>query len=218
MCIHGWNGSSSWATVASRESCPSFGHSSERTFVFQCWYVRGTGVSVSVVLQRTANFTSQCWRCSSTAGCLTKATCLTWSGQGSTWKIPYVYRAQTSLFLLTKILQNSSRALFCEIRVLIEKYARLTFRRIEFELWSGIHHPRAIWTLLITWYTGVQYLVRCTSYKVEYSVSNHSNPLPIVTLVLPQSNNSCIHNSNLSGAILTPTIFSGSVALLCGLL
>ena len=85
----------------------------------------------------------------------------------ASWKIPFVYCAQTSLFFLN-ILQNSSRAFFCEVRVLLEKYARLLFRRIEFELWSGIKHLRAI-TLLITQYTGLRYrdryLVRSTWYQ-----------------------------------------------------
>ena len=42
-------------------------------------------------------------------------------------------------------------------------------------------------------------------------------PSYLVYLVLPLSSNTCIDNSNLSGAILTPTICSGSIALLCGL-
>ena len=37
-------------------------------------------------------------------------------------------------FSNTGMLQNSSRAFFCEVRVLLEKYARLPFRRIECEL------------------------------------------------------------------------------------
>ena len=32
------------------------------------------------------------------------------------------------------ILQNSSCAIFCEVRVLLEKYAQLLFRQSEFEL------------------------------------------------------------------------------------
>ena len=39
-----------------------------------------------------------------------------------------------------------------------------------------------------------------------------------ISLLLPLSSNNCIDNSNLSGAILTPTIFSGSIALWCSLL
>ena len=55
-------------------------------------------------------------------------------------------------FFLPNISQNSSRAGFYEVRVPLEKQARLTFRRIEIEHWSGIKHTWAI-TLLITGYT-----------------------------------------------------------------
>ena len=75
-------------------------------------------------------------------GCLKSAREVAWETPYflATWKIPYVHRAQTSLFS-PNILQNSSRVFFCEFRVLLEKYAQQSFRQSEFELRYDIKHP-----------------------------------------------------------------------------
>ena len=68
------------------------------------------------------------------------------------WKIPYVYRAQTSLFIFQiscEIL--CSHAFFCEVRVLLETYAPESFRHTYWERnWALIRHqhPGAIWSCL----------------------------------------------------------------------
>ena len=55
------------------------------------------------------------------------------------WKIPYVYRAQTSLFIFQI---SFDRAFFCQVLVLREEYTWLSFHQSEFELWELMDTPK----------------------------------------------------------------------------